>query len=189
MGSYGYICNICKTAVNAGELCYLRHVRHGEVLGETIGHYDEYGGVDEDEIFNGEDGMNSCDEIGKSEMDLPDSVENMNKYDRMINGERMDFLDYKFGYINSFYDNIESLVDEDKISPEELKELYSQKKNNDTLRSEFLSYPLVSFDAKSGIVACHKKCYSEASPEQQNDLTPSRSDPNQSWGMAREEFK
>ena len=54
---------------------------------------------------------------------------------------------------------------------------------------EFDKLPLAQNQTYSGIVAWHSKCYHEATPEQQSDLTPSESDPNQSWGEVRDEFK
>lgn len=46
-----------------------------------------------------------------------------------------------------------------------------------------------SFGEDSGVAAWHHKCYEEASNEEQNDLTPSEGDPDQSWGEVRDEFK
>ena len=60
MGSFGYMCPKCGKNVRAGELCVLRNVLHGEVIGQTIGHYDEYGGVDEDETFDVGTGGKLC---------------------------------------------------------------------------------------------------------------------------------
>ncbi len=41
----------------------------------------------------------------------------------------------------------------------------------------------------SGIVAWHVKCYHDATEEEKNDLTPSLTDPNQSWGVIRKKYK
>ena len=40
----------------------------------------------------------------------------------------------------------------------------------------------------SGTVAWHKACYAKASAEEQADLTPSKPDPNQSWGKIRKKY-
>ena len=58
MGSFGYICPVCETSIRGncstgGELCVLIHKRHGREIGRTVGHYDEYGGVAENEDFRG----------------------------------------------------------------------------------------------------------------------------------------
>lgn len=42
MGCIGYICKGCGTAIrgncyDGGELCIMKHVRHGEVLGKLLG--------------------------------------------------------------------------------------------------------------------------------------------------------
>ena len=49
MGSFGYMCPVCETGIrgcygDGGELCILIHKRHGEEIGRTEGHYNEYGG-------------------------------------------------------------------------------------------------------------------------------------------------
>ena len=41
---------------------------------------------------------------------------------------------------------------------------------------------------KSGIVAWHSLCYNKASEDEKNDLTPSKHDPNQSWGKVRKKY-
>lgn len=46
----------------------------------------------------------------------------------------------------------------------------------------------VKLDKYSGIVAWHSKCYNKASEEEKKDLTPSLSDPDQSWGKIRKQF-
>lgn len=138
MGCFGYICKGCYTPINGdcfdgGENAILIHVRHGKEVGRTQGHYDEYGGVIEEENlpeeqkFRGDqDGINGHNEICKSEFDLEDSI-----------------------YAN-----------EDK-----------------------------KLDNYSGIAAWHVKCYEEASDRKRNNLKPSKSDPNQSWGKVRDRFK
>lgn len=86
MGSFGYMCPCCKTSIRGessfgGELCVLIHKRQGKEIGRIIGHYNEFGGVVENEDYrghnatyrNGEINLNSHKEICKSEMDLEDS--------------------------------------------------------------------------------------------------------------------
>lgn len=85
MGCFGYICPVCNTQIvgdcfNGGELCRLKHVRQGKLIGETVGHYNEYGGVMEDKDYRGEDhtvdgasNPNSHSEICDSEFGRADS--------------------------------------------------------------------------------------------------------------------
>ena len=86
MGSFGYMCPVCETSIRGncgtgGELCVLIHKRKGKEIGRIVGHYNEYGGVMEDEDYrghnatyrNGEINVNSHKEICKSEMNLEDS--------------------------------------------------------------------------------------------------------------------
>lgn len=123
MGNFGYICKGCGTPINIDEKCVLIHVRHGEELGRTEGHYDGYGRVDEDEVFRNDDikNINSHENIWVSEFKLNDSI-----------------------YLNS------------KDNP----------------------------NGKSGIAAYHSVCKDKVIDE----LTPSDSDPNQSWGRARKKY-
>lgn len=86
MGCFGYICPVCDTQIvgdytGNGEKCRLKHVRNGEVIGETVGHYGEYGNVVEDKVFRGDnivDGKhnpNSHDELCKSEFGMKNSYD------------------------------------------------------------------------------------------------------------------
>ena len=83
MGSFGYMCPVCETSIRGncgtgGELCVLIHKRHGKEIGRIVGHYNEFGGVMEDEDYrghnatyrNGEINVNSHKELCKSEMNL-----------------------------------------------------------------------------------------------------------------------
>ena len=73
MGCFGYICPICKKSIRSGEKCVLIHKRNGIEIGRTEGHYDSYGGVEEDKVFRGETGPNSHREICDSEFGLSSS--------------------------------------------------------------------------------------------------------------------
>lgn len=73
MGCFGYICPVCGENIRASESCLLIHKRDGRELGRTIGHYTGYGGVEEDTQFRGNEGINSHDEVCKSEFGLPSS--------------------------------------------------------------------------------------------------------------------
>ena len=73
MGCFGYICPICGENIRNGERCILIHKRNGIEIGRTEGHYNGYGGVEEDAIFRGETGPNSHKEICDSEFRLDSS--------------------------------------------------------------------------------------------------------------------
>jgi hypothetical protein len=55
MGSFSYLCNGCVTGLRQDEQVVLKHLRHGQVLGETQGHYDDCGRVTEDPVFRDDD--------------------------------------------------------------------------------------------------------------------------------------
>ena len=54
---------------------------------------------------------------------------------------------------------------------------------------KFKKLETVKLDKYSGIVAWHSKCYNKATEEQKKDLTPSMSDPDQSWGKIRKMYE
>lgn len=118
MGCFGYICPVCNTQIvgdcfNGGELCRLKHVREGKVVGWTVGHYDEYGGVKEHPRFRDDDrefvdgkmtnvrgrNPNNHDEICDSEFGRADSF-NFGHNRLLPNGSIMDIsrsrMDSKF---------------------------------------------------------------------------------------------
>lgn len=155
MGCFGYICSVCETQIvgdchAGGELCRLQHIRDDEVIGEVIGHYNEYGGVIEDETYRNDDddNPNNHDEICKSEFGLPESI-HFGDVKRLKDGQTLDMrwlnrIGFKlksyhsnvFQFLNEFketdyikddkkqLDRINSLTN----SIEELKELYKLKK-------------------------------------------------------------
>lgn len=72
-----YSCNGCGLWIRSGENAVLKHIRHGEVLGEAAGHYDSCGGIIEDETYRNDDrnSLNCHDEIWKSEYQCCDSIQ------------------------------------------------------------------------------------------------------------------
>ena len=88
MGCFSYICKGCGTSIRSvdgqSEKCVMIHVRHGKELGRIMGHYNGYGGVEEEgdkpDRFRGESGKNSHKEIIHSEMELEDSYDNLCDY-------------------------------------------------------------------------------------------------------------
>lgn len=99
MGCYGYICKECGTSIrgncySGGENCVLIHVRHGKILGQVEGHYNEYGGVMEDEVFDKEsDSINGHQGIMESTFNFSDSYQNVRNI-RIINGKEMTLNKY-----------------------------------------------------------------------------------------------
>ena len=102
MGSFGYMCPVCETSIRGnfgegGELCILIHKRHGEEIGRTEGHYNEYGGVVEDKYFrsdeetdaSGKQNRNTHSYICQSEIEMPDSNA-FGKVHFLPDGERFD---------------------------------------------------------------------------------------------------
>lgn len=73
MGCFSYICPLCKTNIRTGEKCVLIHKRDGKEIGCTRGHYNGYGGVEEDDNFRKANGPNSHEEICFSEFQLNSS--------------------------------------------------------------------------------------------------------------------
>lgn len=73
MGCFSYICPLCNSNIRTGEKCLLIHKREGRELGRVVGHYNDYGGVEEDPDFRGEHGPNSHVEVCVSEFGLPSS--------------------------------------------------------------------------------------------------------------------
>lgn len=78
MGFFSHICPKCQTNIRFdgvdGELAVLRHIRHGELLGQASGEYDGYGGIRGSNYRNTDSiDVNSNEEICKSEYKLEDS--------------------------------------------------------------------------------------------------------------------
>lgn len=195
MGCFGYICKGCGTAIRGdcfkgGELCVMKHVRHGKVLGEVTGHYDEYGRVFEEKgkenrfRGNNDSDINSHAEICQSEFDMDDSLRSSNE--RIYKGELYDSISY-------FMERTAEILIEGNKKGSEGGKAADQKVHSrdffEQCTKEFMELPTVPRPAKSGIVAWHKKCYDKATEEEKNDCIPSESDPGQSWGRIRKKYK
>ena len=181
MGMYGYICRHCGKNIRGGEIAHLIHVRHGEILGECIGHYNGYGGVDEDPVFDRwseeADGSPNChDEVMVSKFDLPDSVEKTEDAipSKLMDGKPVSFKDVMFKMYGT-----RSLFGLPYGSLETLRAEYEALPDNPTPVSEKIA---------SGVVAYHEKCYCIANKKGKIVLQPSESDPEQSWGKPRKKF-
>jgi len=258
MGCFGYICPVCNTQIvgdcfNGGELCRLKHVREGKVVGWTVGHYDEYGGVKEHPRFRDDDrsfvdgkminvrghNPNNHDEICESEFGRADSF-NFGHNRLLPNGNIIDVsrnrMDSKYhlkdgedvnGIIKAYIaDNIDSEDEEIKktvvllsdiidLATKSFDMLMAVDKDGEDFMETYhnvntkLDLKLWSDDYKeateklyyymlntlpihygtSGIIAVHEKCYQSLTKTEQRKLKFSMSDPDQSWGEVREEFK
>jgi hypothetical protein len=209
MGCFGYICKGCKTSIRGdcntgGERCILIHVRSGKEVGRTSGHYDEYGSVAEDKTFRtSELSLNSHDEICKSELFLPDSFRGEGK--RCYKGVAVNRDQLYHAVIQTHKiklkiekDNARQDCRDSKITKKEMDGILDKLALRECelevsvdIRKEVSELweilPRAQGVIYSGIAAWHHKCYKET-PEQQQDLTPSVSDPDQSWGRIRKEY-
>jgi len=111
MGSFSYLCNGCGTSLRANEHVVLKHLRHGQVLGETQGHYDDCGRVIEDPVFRDDDraaatgyqrpavgsanfNPNSHMEMCDSDFDFADSGGDEGYANRIYQGQSLSKEDY-----------------------------------------------------------------------------------------------
>ena len=178
MGCFGYICKGCGTSIRGdaflgGEKCVLIHIRHGKELGRVTGYYDGYGRVTEqnnlpeEQKYRGDhDGINGHNEICNSEFGMSDSFVKACD-NRIYQDKSVNFTIY-------------SLMR--AVEPE--CELDEKK-----LNLEFLKLPKQILPHYSGTVAWHSLCYEKATQNQRADMTPSDSDPNQSWGKIRKKYE
>ena len=206
MGCFSYICNKCGENIREGERCVLRHIRHGEILGETTGTYDSYGRVDEDKVFRSweKDGLteiNNHREICASEFDFSDSVSkecySSINY-RVYEGQKIDLKQY-FEIQGHDYDDIidtlkgfssesSGIIDIDIIA--------CHIDNLSELTADFESLPIYKEprdpnSIKSGVVAFHAKCYHSLKDTPEDEKlrrTPSKGDPDQGCGRPRKRF-
>lgn len=167
MGCFGYICVKCDSAVREGERAVLKHIRHGEVLGETRGVYDSYGGVEEDDNYRGDhDGINGHMSIWTSEFVFPDSE----GYDaKTYKNKPVTWMEYRSVKVS---EGVEDLSDE--------------------IYKEWASLPYAPKPSvpRSGVEAWHEYCYDRGrnTDELKKQHMISKGDPNQSWGTPRKKF-
>lgn len=215
MGCYGYICKGCGTPIigscfTGGEKCILIHVRHGKEIGRIEGHYDEYGrvieqeGLPEEVKYRGHNnGINGHSEICRSEFELEDSLFRLEEM-RLYDGKEVSFLEYmRLGMSKPIGGALFSLLDTDqkdeilsilvtsRAKAELLATRYIREKreNSEAYEHQFCALPAVKRTVYSGTVAWHSLCYHQASQTARADLTPSHSDPDQSWGCVRKKYK
>lgn len=179
MGMFSYICPKCGRAINGREVVHFRHIRHGKVLGETVGYHDGYGKVSK--LINSDapydpyyrvwknespdaDYPNTHEDICDSEFHLKDSI-NINA--KIYEGKLYSWMELrkKFGYTldkgtppESFYELWESLP---KYMPEKIA---------------------------SGTSAYHEYCYRRLSDKEKAQNIISELDPDQGWGRELKKY-
>jgi hypothetical protein len=166
MGCFGYMCVGCHKSVRAGEKAVFKHVRHGEVLGEATGTADEYGCIEEDPVYRNDDkdNVNNHLNIWYSEFELLDSE----GFDSKI------YLDKPYNWIA--YIEAKGYRLGERPSPEDY--------------AEWESLPTYVQPAiLSGTEAWHKYCYDHASEKKRARHIIAKSDPHQSWGKPRPQYR
>lgn len=179
MGSFGYMCPKCGKNVRAGELCVLRNVLHGEVIEQTTGHYDEYGGVDEDETFDVGMSGNLCFNYEDSSYKVEVS--------RVHNGKLIEYFWYHAAKYDEYWSKFKEICK--KLEAGEIVEEYPQSPDRNETLAEFMALPVPDWSiARSGVSAYHKYCFDRLSNEEKDKNIPSRTDPDQSWGGPRKKY-
>lgn len=195
MGCFSYLCNKCGLNLRDGERVVLRHVRHGEILGETIGEYESYGRVYEDDTFRSWSkeekshlNINSHEEICKSEFDFFDSigrqsydVSNRNFEGQQVGlGEYLDIRRERDGLVTMEDVSLGNATD---FEGKALLKAISEYNNLPFWEEEFVP--------KSGVVAFHSKCYCSLKDNPEDNalkIKPSEQDPEQGCGNPRKRF-
>ena len=200
MSLYGYYCKGCDTPIvgdraEGGEKCILIHVRHGTEIRRTSGKYAECEQVKGDDLFGSERliyNPNSRDNILKYRDDDYGSCGR-----RIYNNKTVTFETLLELVELENYKRISLALDSKRT--EEIKDLayvdgivelinqMSDSRYDETLALWNTLKKVENFKY-SGLVAWHVKCYHDAT-EEKNDLTPSLTDPNQSWGVIRKKYK
>lgn len=200
MGCFGYICNKCGQNIREDEKCVLRHLRHGEILGEATGSYSGYGGVKEDKVFRSrqEEGLttiNTHEELCASDFDFKDSKHREIYRDhslREYKGEPVNLAKF-FEIVEPEYKDLIQKLHEYNFSDDILSCNIAEL--SDLLR-EFNELPFYQDKVdpeiiKSGVVAFHSKCYHSLKDNPEDEKlrrTPSESDYNQGCGVPRKKF-
>lgn len=176
MGEFSWICPKCGKPINGSEVIHLRHIRHGKVLGETVGHHDGYGRVygtkyepqdplyrlwaDElpDDIKNY---PNTHEEICISEFELMDSIDFEGK---VYEGKPYNWISFR---------NLMGYGDLTETPPESFYELWNSL-------PDFIPEKIAS-----GTSAYHEYCYRKLTDEEKAKNVISELDPDQGWGEER----
>jgi len=199
MGNYGYICNKCKLSVRGGEKAVLRHIRHGQLAGETRGCYDGYGGVVEDKVFNGFEG-DFWGPADGSAVFAPDTLDDwqgandpgmsahpnshrqlwLSQYKlddskgfiegaRVFGGKPLDWMGFRAAAPAAGIADLS-------------KKMYATWEALTPYSESHTQPPL------SGVEAWHAYCFEKAKPQAKEAHVISESDPDQSWGKPRKKY-
>jgi hypothetical protein len=165
MSGIGYLCVKCGLSIRQNEVAVLKHIRHGQVLGESSGPVDSHGRIIGDSAYRNHsyNNPNSNAEITKSEFELPDSGGFRGK---LYKGLPVHWMAYRRIKVSEGTQDLS-------------KEMYDEWV---TLPSAF------STIKRSGTEAWHKYCYDSASEEEKSKHEISKSDPYQSMGAPRKKF-
>ena len=136
-----YLCNGCPDALVAGQTVILKHLRHGQVLGQASGHYNWRGGVDEDLLFRNEQEGNPNNrlEIFDSEYNQEDSAS---------------FLAADTG---------QSYTRRETASLDNLRLDFSDLDASRALIADWVAAHPPLDTIRSGVEAWHQSCYTQAS--------------------------
>lgn len=179
MGCYGYICPKCGKNIRGGELCVLRNVRHGVVIDEIVGHYNEYGGVEESETFD----VRSA---GASYFDFEDSMYRCLIH-RTDNGEQVTWGGYLARRMEPYNKQLNKAIDDIKAGKQNVQ--IPQIPSEEDIKKDFLELPKLDMAlVKSGVSAYHKYCFDRLSDEEKEKNICSVDDPEQSWGKPRKKY-
>ena len=207
MGCFSYICNHCGQAINEGENCVMIHIRKGQELGRTNGHYDGYGRVIEEENLNENEkfrgngkGPNSHQEICNSEFNFSSS----NRPHKLIDNKPITYEEYALNKVTNDYNNgvqqNETFLNFLKDCPPRYEPYKDDDNIEEILKTMFINYVLITRNDKnlyykdwisapdaqppspSGIIAHHLKCYAEATKNNCLKMIASKNDPNQGCG-------
>lgn len=179
MGSFGYMCPGCGKNVRAGELCVLRSVLHGEVIDQVVGHYDEYGSVEEENAFD-------VKKSGDYQFHHEDSSYKI-ETSRVHDGKLIDSFWYWAGKNERYHE--ESINVLNRMRAGEVVTDFPKPIKYEDAVAEWRELPKPDWSfARSGVSAYHKYCFDRLSDEEKAKNIPSRSDPDQSWGRPRKKY-
>ena len=172
MGLFSYICPMCKKSVRIGEVAHLRHIRHGEVLGETVGRYDGYGRASGDyspaprDIHYRQDNdnnKNSHQEIWLSEFKFTDS--------EGYKGKVYEGKPYDWGQLRKKFN-----IPMDEVPPDSFYELWESLPD---YKQEKIA---------SGSSVYHEYCYKKLTEDERELKVISTGDPDQGCGTPRKKY-
>lgn len=164
MGCFSYLCVKCGSAIRQCEEAVLKHIRHGEVIGEATGPIDAYGRIVTDRVYRDYDlnNPNSNMAVVQSEYELSDSEGFRGK---IYNGKPVSWMTYRRMRVR---EGVQDLC----------QEMYS----------EWEKLPVVFSTKRSGTEAWHKYCHDKVSEIEKDKHIISKGDPHQGFGTPRRKY-